>query len=76
MLKVLTLNKNKKEEDNTKKWKRFSVSLNRFEFDDVGDLKIIYKLVLKLLMFLRVSQEYGVLQVSYQTISYFNRAIK
>ena len=65
MLKVPTLNKNKKEEHNTKKWKRFSVSLKRFEFDDVGDLKIIYKLVLKLLMFLRVSQECGVLQLSY-----------
>ena len=35
MCKVPTMNKNKKEEDNTKKWKRFSVSLNRFELDDV-----------------------------------------
>ena len=35
MFKVPTLNKNKKEEDNNKKWKSFSVSLNRFELDDV-----------------------------------------
>ena len=41
------------------------MSLNRFELDDVIDLKIIDKLVLKLLMSLRVSQEYGVLQLSY-----------
>ena len=65
MFKVPTLNKNKKEEDNTKKWKRFSLPLNRFELDDISDLKIIGKLVLKLLMSLRVSQEYGVLQLSY-----------
>ena len=65
MFKVPTLNKNKKEEDNTKKWKRFSVSLNRFELDDVSDLKIIDKLVLNLLMSVRVLQEYGVLQLIY-----------
>ena len=65
MFKVLTLNKNKKEEDNTKKWERFSVSLNRFKLEDVSDLMIIDKLVLKLLMALRVSEEYGVLQLSY-----------
>ena len=65
MFKVPTLNKNKNEEDKTKKWKRFSVSLNRFELDDVSDLKIIDKLVLKLLMSLRLLQEYGVLQLSY-----------
>ena len=65
MFKVSTLNKNKNEEDKTKKWKRFSVSLNRFELDDVSDLKIIDKLVLKLLMSLRLLQEYGVLQLSY-----------
>ena len=65
MFKVPTLNKNKKEEDNTKKWKRFSVSLNRFELDDVSDLKIIDKLVLKLLTSVRVLQEYGVLQLIY-----------
>ena len=65
MFKVLTLNKNKKEEDNTKKWERFSVSLNRFELEDVSDLMIIDKLVLKPLMALRVSEEYGVLQLSY-----------
>ena len=54
MFKDPTLNKNKKEEDNTKKWKRFSVSLNRwFELDDVSDMKIIEMLVLKLLMSLR-----------------------
>ena len=49
MFKVPTLNKNKKEEDNTKKWKRFSLSLIRFELDDVSDLKIKDKLVLNLL---------------------------
>ena len=65
MFKAPTLNKNKKEEVDTKKWKLFSMSLNRFELDDVGDLKIIDKLVLKLLMSLRVSQEYDVLQLSY-----------
>ena len=65
MLKVPTLNKKKKEKDDTKKWKGFSVSLNRFQLDDVIDLKIIGKLVLKLLMSLRVSQKYGVLQLSY-----------
>ena len=41
------------------------MSLNRFELDDVSDLKIIDKLVLKLLISLRVSQKYGVLQLSY-----------
>ena len=41
------------------------MSLNRFELGDVSDLKIINKLVLKLLMSLRVSQEYDVLQLSY-----------
>ena len=65
MFKVPTLNKNKKEEDNTKKWERFSVSLNRFELEDVSDLMIIDMLVLKLLMTLRVSEEYVVLQLSY-----------
>ena len=39
--------------------------LNRFELGEVTDLKIINKLVLKLLISLRVSQEYGVLQLSY-----------
>ena len=63
MFKVPTLNKYKKEKDNTKKWRRFSMSLNRLEMDDVSDLKITSKLVLKLLMSLRVSQKYGVLQV-------------
>ena len=47
MFKVPTLNKNKKEEE---KWKRFSVSLNRFALDDVSDLTIIDKLVLKLFL--------------------------
>ena len=37
--------------------------LNRFEMDDVSDLKIIGKLALKLFMSLRVSQKYGVLQL-------------
>ena len=44
---------------------KFSVSLNSFELDDVSYLKIIYKLVLKLLMSLRVLQKYGVLRLSY-----------
>ena len=65
MLRVPTLNKKKKEKDDTKKWKGFSVSLNRFELDDVIDLKIINTLLLKLLISLRVSQKYGVLQLSY-----------
>ena len=65
MFKVPTLNKNNKEENNTKKWKRFSVSLNRFELDDVSDLRIIDKLGLKFLMSLIVSQEYDLLQLSY-----------
>ena len=43
-----------KKKEITLKWKRFSVSLNRFELDDVSDLKINDKLVLKLLMSLRV----------------------
>ena len=43
-----------KEEDNTKNWKIFSVSLNRLELDNVSDLKMIDKLVLKLFMSLRV----------------------
>ena len=41
------------------------MSLNRFELDDVNDLEIIDKLVSKLLMSLRVSQKYGVFQLSY-----------
>ena len=72
MPKVSTLNKKKKEKDDTKKWKGFSVSLNKFELDNVIDLKIINKLVLKLLMSLRVTQKYGVFQLSYWTTKYFN----
>ena len=64
MFKDTTLNKNKKEKHNTKKGKEFSVSLNRFELDDVSDLKIIGKLVLTLLMSLRVLQQYGILQLN------------
>ena len=41
------------------------MSLSRFELDNISGLKIIDKLVLKLLMSLRVSQEYGVLQLSH-----------
>ena len=41
------------------------MSLNQFELDDVSNFKIIDKLVLKLLMSLRISHEYGVLQLSY-----------
>ena len=65
MFNVPKLNKKQKGKDNTKKWKLFSVFLNAFELDDVSDLKIIDKLSLKLLMSLRVSQIYGVLQLSY-----------
>ena len=65
MFKVPTLNKKKKEKDNTKKQKRCSVSLNTFELDGVNDLKIIDKLVLKILMSLRVSKEFGVLPRRY-----------
>ena len=65
MFQVPTLKKKKKEVDNTKKWKRYSESLNRFELDDASNFKIIDKLVLKLLMSLRVSHKYGVLQLSY-----------
>ena len=64
MFKVTALKKYKTE-DNTTKWKRFSMSLNRFGLDDVSNFKIIDRLVLKLLMSLRVSHEYGVLQLSY-----------
>ena len=64
MFKVPTLNKNKKEKDNTKKQERFSVSLDKFELGGVNDLKIIDKLVLKLLMSLKVSQEYDVLPLT------------
>ena len=42
----------------------FSV-LEKIELDDVSDLKIIDKLILKLFMPLRISQDYGVLQPSY-----------
>ena len=52
MFKVPTLNKNKKEKDSTKKCKGFSVSLTKFELEDVRDLKIIGKFVLKYLLFL------------------------
>ena len=65
MFEVPALNKNEKEEHSTKKWQRFPISLKTFELDDVSDLKIIDKLVLKLLMSLRLLQEYGVLQLSY-----------
>ena len=47
------------------------MSLNRFELDDVNDLEIIDKLVSKRLMSLRVSQKYGVFQL---TTRYFNSA--
>ena len=66
MFKVPTLKKKiKKKKITLKNEKRFSMSLNRFELDDVIDLKIVYKLVLKLLMTLRVSQKYGVSRLSY-----------
>ena len=41
------------------------MSLSRFELGNISGLKIIDKLVLKLLMSLRLSREYGVLQLSY-----------
>ena len=56
MFKVPTLNKKKKEKNNTKKWKWFSVSLNRIELHDVSDLKIFDKLVLKLLISVGVTE--------------------
>ena len=56
MFKVPTLNKKKKEKNNTKKWKWFSVSLNRIELHDVSDLKIFDKLVLKLLISVEVTE--------------------
>ena len=46
--------------------------LNKFELDDISGMNIIDKLVLKLIMTLRVSQKYGVLQLSYYTTRYFN----
>ena len=48
--------------------------LEQIWLDDVSDLKIIDKSVLKFTIPLRVSQEYGVLQLSYETASYFNSA--
>ena len=56
MFKVPTLNKKKKEKNNTKKWKWFSVSLNRIGLHDVSDLKIFDKLVLKLLISVEVTE--------------------
>ena len=56
MFKVPTLKKIKKKKITLKNGKD-SVSLNRFELDDVSDLKIVDKSVLKLLMSLRVSEE-------------------
>ena len=44
------------EKKKKKKW--FSVSLNRFELDDISGWKIIEVLVLKVLIFLRVTSEY------------------
>ena len=61
MFQVQTLKKKKKKITR----KRYSESLNRFELDDASNFKIIDKLVLKLLMSLRVSHKYGVLQLSY-----------
>ena len=58
------MNKNKKEKDGTKKMEWISVSLNRFRLGDVSDLKVIL-IILKLLMSLRVSEKYSVLQLSY-----------
>ena len=53
------MSQNKKEKDNRKQGKEFSVSLNRIDLDDVSDLEIIGKFFLKPLMSL--SQKYGVL---------------
>ena len=50
---VQSSNNEKKEK---RKW--FSVSLNRFELDDISGWKIIEVLVLKVLIFLRVTSEY------------------
>ena len=68
--------KNKKEEDDTKKWKRFSVSLNRFVLDNVSDFKVVDKLVLKLLMSVIVSQEYGVLQLSIKILGVLTQPVR
>ena len=68
--------KNKKEEDDTKKWKRFSVSLSRFVLDNVSDFKIVDKLVLKLLMSVIVSQEYGVLQLSIKILGVLTQPVR
>ena len=55
---------NKKEEKITLKNGKDSRVLEQEDFDNVSDLKIIDKLVLKLLISRRVSQKYGVLQLS------------
>ena len=44
------------------------------DLDNVSNLKIIDKLVLKLLISRRVSRKYGVLLISYKTTWYFNPA--
>ena len=62
MVKVPILNK--KEEKITLKNGKDSRVLEQEDFDNVSDLKIIDKLVLKLLISRRVSQKYGVLQLS------------
>ena len=76
MFKVPTLNKNNKEQDNTKKQKSFSVSLNKFELVGVNDLKIIDKLVLKLLMSLRLLQEFGVLPQVIKLLGILTQPVK
>ena len=52
------------EQKEKRKW--FSVSLNRFELDDVSGWKIIEELVLKVLISLRVTSEY------HRILVYFN----
>ena len=41
------------------KMKEFPLSLNSSDLDNISDLKVIGKLILRLLMSLRVSQKYG-----------------
>ena len=43
MFKAPTLSKKKKEKNNTRKLKRFLVSLNKFKLDDDSDVRIIDK---------------------------------
>ena len=54
------------------------MSLNRFELHDVSDLKIIGNLwkLLKLLMFLRMSQKYGYCNEVIKLLSILSEPVK